>query len=96
MLPNTLFFGSLYSLTPFGPLFQFMDLTSLQETLPDPHIATDYSGSLTEPWISQNSTMSYIPSGPQGSCSWLILLLMHKYTVTERLKILAVNTVSDF
>ena len=56
-----------YSLTPFGSLFQFMDLTSLQETLPDPHTPTDYSGSLTEPWISQNSTMSYIPSGPQGT-----------------------------
>lgn len=74
---NTLFLGSLYSLTPFGSPFQFMDLTSLQETLPDHHTLTDYSGSLTEPWISQNSTMSYIPSGPQGSYSWLILL-MHK------------------
>jgi len=67
MLPNTFFFGSRYSLTPFGSLFQFMDLTSLQETLPDPRTPTNYSGSLTEPWISQNSTMSYIPSGPQGT-----------------------------
>lgn len=46
-----------------------MDLTSLQETLPDPHTTTtDYSGSLAQPWISQDSTMLYIPSGPQGIC----------------------------
>ncbi|CAO2195042.1 unnamed protein product [Urochloa humidicola] len=49
----------------------FMDLTSLQETLPDPHTTTDYSGGLTQPWISQNSTMPYIPSGPQGGLSYM-------------------------
>ncbi|CAL4946878.1 unnamed protein product [Urochloa decumbens] len=49
----------------------FMDLTSLQETLPDPHATTDYSGGLTQPWIYQNSTMPYIPSGPQGGLSYV-------------------------
>lgn len=67
------------STNPFDMAFEsdvdaddmFMDLTSLQETLPDHHTLTDYSGSLTEPWISQNSTMSYIPSGPQGGLSYV-------------------------
>ncbi|KAL6616265.1 hypothetical protein ACP70R_038535 [Stipagrostis hirtigluma subsp. patula] len=50
----------------------FMDLTSLQDSLPDPHAPADYSGrTLTEPWISQNSTMPYIPSGPQGGLSYV-------------------------
>jgi hypothetical protein len=44
-----------------------MDLTSLQATLPDPHVPAEYSGNLAEPWISQNSTVPYIPSAPQGN-----------------------------
>jgi len=49
----------------------FMDLTSLQDTLPDLHTTTDYSGSLAQPWVSQNSAMPYIPSGPQGGLSYV-------------------------
>jgi len=49
----------------------FMDLTSLQDTLPDLHTTTDYSGSLAQPWVSQNSTMPYIHSGPQGGLSYV-------------------------
>uniref|UniRef100_A0A0A9CNH8 Uncharacterized protein n=1 Tax=Arundo donax TaxID=35708 RepID=A0A0A9CNH8_ARUDO len=48
-----------------------MDLTSLQETLPDPHAPNDYSGSFTEPWVSQNTTLPYIPSGRQGGLSFM-------------------------
>ncbi|WVZ68450.1 hypothetical protein U9M48_017387 [Paspalum notatum var. saurae] len=67
------------STNPFDVAFEsdvgandmFMDLTSLQETLPDPLAHKDYSGSLTEPWISQNSTLPYIPSGPQGGLSYV-------------------------
>jgi len=46
-------------------------LTSLQDTLPDLHTTTDYSGSLAQPWVSQNSTMPYIHSGPQGGLSYV-------------------------
>ncbi|KAG2601503.1 hypothetical protein PVAP13_5KG437700 [Panicum virgatum] len=49
----------------------FMDLTSLQDTLPDLHTTTDYSGSLAQPWVCQNSAMPYIPSGPQGGLSYV-------------------------
>ncbi|PAN27895.1 hypothetical protein PAHAL_5G115800 [Panicum hallii] len=49
----------------------FMDLTSLQDTLPDLHTTTDYSGSLAQSWVSQNSTMPYVPSGPQGGLSYV-------------------------
>ena len=65
---SLLFFLPLYSLSFFCSFFQFMDLTSLQDTLPDLHTTTDYSGSLAQPWVSQNSAMPYIPSGPQGIC----------------------------
>ncbi|KAG8055012.1 hypothetical protein GUJ93_ZPchr0001g31025 [Zizania palustris] len=47
----------------------FMDLTSLQATLPNPCVNTDYSGNLTESWISQDSNMLYISSGTQGGLS---------------------------
>uniref|UniRef100_A0A0A9CUK0 Arf-GAP domain-containing protein n=1 Tax=Arundo donax TaxID=35708 RepID=A0A0A9CUK0_ARUDO len=61
------------STNPFDMAFEseFMDLTSLQETLPDPHAPTDYSGSVTEPCVSQNTTLPYIPSGPQGGLSYM-------------------------
>ncbi|XP_062181081.1 uncharacterized protein LOC133885382 [Phragmites australis] len=67
------------STNPFDMAFEsdddannmFMDLTSLQETLPDPHAPTDYPGSFTEPWVSQNTTLPYIPSGPQGGLSYM-------------------------
>jgi len=55
----------------FCSFFQFMDLTSLQDTLPDLHTTTDYSGSLAQPWVSQNSALPYIPSGPQGGLSYV-------------------------
>jgi hypothetical protein len=50
----------------FYSCFQFMDFTSLQATLPDPHVPAEYSGNLAESWISQNSTVPYIPSVPHG------------------------------
>ncbi|XP_062207220.1 probable ADP-ribosylation factor GTPase-activating protein AGD14 isoform X2 [Phragmites australis] len=67
------------STNPFDMAFEsdvdannmFMDLTSLQETLPDLHAPTDYSRSFTEPWDSQNSTLPYIPSMPQGGLSYM-------------------------
>ena len=62
------------STNPFDMAFEsdieasdmFMDLTSLKATLPDPHVPAEYAGNLTESWISQNSTMPYIPSGSEG------------------------------
>ncbi|OEL38656.1 putative ADP-ribosylation factor GTPase-activating protein AGD14 [Dichanthelium oligosanthes] len=62
----------------------FMDLTSLQETLPDPHTTPDYSGSLAQPWISQNSTMPYIPSGPQGGLSYVAGQDSHMLSSTQQ------------
>lgn len=67
------------STNPFDMAFEsdvedndmFMDLTSLQATLPDPHVPTEYSGNLTEPWIPQNSTVPYIPSASQGGLSYM-------------------------
>ncbi|BAB90399.1 putative ARF GAP-like zinc finger-containing protein ZiGA4 [Oryza sativa Japonica Group] len=66
------------STNPFDMAFEsdveasnmFMDLTSLQETLPNPHVNTDYSN-LTESWIPHNSNMPYISSGPQGGLSYM-------------------------
>ncbi|KAL6853546.1 hypothetical protein ACP4OV_019575 [Aristida adscensionis] len=87
------------STNPFDMAFEsdveandmFMDLTSLQDSLPDPHAPVDYSGrSLTEPWISQNSTIPYIPSGPQGALSYVagqdshILTSAHQGPFTPR------------
>lgn len=67
------------STNPFDMAFEsdieandmFMDLTSLQATLPDPHVPSEYSGDLAESWISQNSTVPYIPSAPQGGLSYI-------------------------
>uniref|UniRef100_A0A0E0C9F2 Arf-GAP domain-containing protein n=1 Tax=Oryza meridionalis TaxID=40149 RepID=A0A0E0C9F2_9ORYZ len=66
------------STNPFDMAFEsdveasnmFMDLTLLQETLPNPHVNTDYSN-LTESWIPHNSNMPYISSGPQGGLSYM-------------------------
>uniref|UniRef100_A0A0E0FUU0 Arf-GAP domain-containing protein n=1 Tax=Oryza nivara TaxID=4536 RepID=A0A0E0FUU0_ORYNI len=66
------------STNPFDMAFEsdveasnmFMDLTSLQEMLPNPHVNTDYSN-LTESWIPHNSNMPYISSGPQGGLSYM-------------------------
>jgi hypothetical protein len=72
-----------------------MDLTSLQETLPDPLTTSDYSGSLAHPWISHNSAMPYIPSGPQGINPLHQINLhaqVHKHINTENL---AVNAKHD-
>jgi hypothetical protein len=66
----------------FCSFFQFMDLTSLQDTLPDLHTTTDYSGSLAQSWVSQNSTMPYVPSGPQGIC--LLHQINHHAQVRKR------------
>lgn len=57
-----------YSRILFYFSFQFMDLTSLQATLPDPHVPTENTGNLTGSWISQNSSVPYIPSASQGIC----------------------------
>ncbi|KAG8078263.1 hypothetical protein GUJ93_ZPchr0007g3496 [Zizania palustris] len=62
------------STNPFDMAFEpdveandlFLDLTSLQATLPNPHVNTVYSGNLTESWIAHDSNMSQISSGPQG------------------------------
>lgn len=62
------------STNPFDMAFEsdievnnmFMDLTSLQAALPQPSVPAEYSGNLAESWISQNSTVPYIPSGSQG------------------------------
>ncbi|CAO2197191.1 unnamed protein product [Urochloa humidicola] len=62
----------------------FMDLTSLQETLPDPHAPMDYSGGLAQPWISQNSTMPYIPPGPQGGLSYMAGQDHHMLSSTQQ------------
>ncbi|KAI5003310.1 hypothetical protein ZWY2020_030470 [Hordeum vulgare] len=67
------------STNPFDMAFEsdveandmFMDLTSLQATLPDPHVPEEYSVSLAEPWMSQNSTVQYIPSASQGGLSYI-------------------------
>lgn len=67
------------STNPFDMAFEsdveandmFMDLTSLQATLPDPHVPEEYSVSLAEPWMSQNSTVPYIPSASQGGLSYI-------------------------
>jgi hypothetical protein len=67
------------STNPFDMAFEsdveandmFMDLTSLQATLPDPHASKNYSGSLAEPWISQNSTLPYVLHGPQGGLPYV-------------------------
>uniref|UniRef100_A0A0D9V717 Arf-GAP domain-containing protein n=1 Tax=Leersia perrieri TaxID=77586 RepID=A0A0D9V717_9ORYZ len=66
------------STNPFDMAFEsdveasdmFMDLASLQATLPNPHVNTDYSN-LTESWISHNSDMPYISAGPQGGLSYM-------------------------
>ena len=72
-----------------------MDLTSLQDTLPDLHTTTDYSGSLAQPWVSQNSTMPYIHSGPQGIC--LLHQINHHAQVRKRrnMENLTVNSKPD-
>ncbi|KAK1667673.1 hypothetical protein QYE76_055832 [Lolium multiflorum] len=67
------------STNPFDMAFEsdieandmFMDFTSLQATLPDPHVPAEYSGNLAEPWISQNSTVPYIPSVPHGGLPYI-------------------------
>lgn len=67
------------STNPFDMAFEsdiesndmFMDLTSLQASLPDPHVPAEYSGDLAESWISQNLTMPYIPSAPQGGLVYI-------------------------
>ncbi|GJN17379.1 hypothetical protein PR202_gb04440 [Eleusine coracana subsp. coracana] len=67
------------STNPFDVAFEsgveandvFMDLTSLQTTLPDPHASKDYLCSLTEPWVSQNPAMPYIPPSPQGGLPYV-------------------------
>uniref|UniRef100_A0ACD5WHC1 Uncharacterized protein n=1 Tax=Avena sativa TaxID=4498 RepID=A0ACD5WHC1_AVESA len=71
------------STNPFDMAFEsdiesndmFMDLTSLQASLPDPHVPAEYSGDLAESWISQNltvpMTMPYIPSAPQGGLVYI-------------------------
>uniref|UniRef100_J3L563 Arf-GAP domain-containing protein n=1 Tax=Oryza brachyantha TaxID=4533 RepID=J3L563_ORYBR len=66
------------STNPFDMAFEsdveasgmFMDLTSLQAALPNPHVNSDYSN-LTEPWIPHNSSMPYISSGQQGGLSYM-------------------------
>ncbi|XP_048568249.1 probable ADP-ribosylation factor GTPase-activating protein AGD14 [Triticum urartu] len=67
------------STNPFDMAFEsdveandmFMDLTSLQATLPDTHLPAEYSVNLAEPWMSQNSTVPYIPSASQGGLSYI-------------------------
>jgi hypothetical protein len=67
------------STNPFDMAFEsdieandmFMDFTSLQATLPDPHVPAEYSGNLAESWISQNSTVPYIPSVPHGGLPYI-------------------------
>ncbi|KAF7063759.1 hypothetical protein CFC21_070252 [Triticum aestivum] len=67
------------STNPFDMAFEsdveaidmFMDLTSLQATLPDTHLPAEYSINLAEPWMSQNSTVPYIPSASQGGLSYI-------------------------
>ncbi|KAF0892112.1 hypothetical protein E2562_013491 [Oryza meyeriana var. granulata] len=66
------------STNPFDMAFEsdveasdmFMDLTSLQATLPNPHVNTDYPN-LTDSWVPHNSNMPYISSGPQGGLSYM-------------------------
>ncbi|XP_040378163.1 LOW QUALITY PROTEIN: probable ADP-ribosylation factor GTPase-activating protein AGD14 [Oryza brachyantha] len=76
------------STNPFDMAFEsdveasgmFMDLTSLQAALPNPHVNSDYSN-LTEPWIPHNSSMPYISSGQQGILSFILqMILMQKNT----------------
>lgn len=62
-----------------------MDLTSLQATLPDPHVPEEYSVSLAEPWMSQNSTVPYIPSASQGNLPLHAKLILKQHTSTHEL-----------
>ncbi|TVU36570.1 hypothetical protein EJB05_18508 [Eragrostis curvula] len=80
------------STNPFDMAFEsavestdmFVDLTSLQETLPDPHAPTDYSGTLPETWMPQNSTMPYIPPEPQGGLPYVAAEGSHLLNSTQQ------------
>ncbi|XP_068660630.1 probable ADP-ribosylation factor GTPase-activating protein AGD14 [Aristolochia californica] len=54
-----------------GPSDGFLDMTSLQTTLPDPSIPTAFLGGVTHPWFPQNPVASYIPTVPQGSLAYM-------------------------
>ncbi|XP_068663783.1 probable ADP-ribosylation factor GTPase-activating protein AGD14 isoform X2 [Aristolochia californica] len=53
------------------PSGEFLDMTSLQATLPDPSIQTAFLGSVTHPWFPQNPVASYIPTVRQGSLVYM-------------------------
>ncbi|KAK8453893.1 hypothetical protein SEVIR_5G362100v4 [Setaria viridis] len=72
------------STNPFDIAFESDVDANDMETLPDPHTTSDYSGSLAHPWISHNSAMPYIPSGPQGGLSYVAGQDSHMLSPTKQ------------
>ncbi|KAK1393633.1 putative ADP-ribosylation factor GTPase-activating protein AGD14 [Heracleum sosnowskyi] len=45
----------------------FLDTSSMHGVLPNGQIPTAFSDGVTNPWFTQNSVATYVPTGPQGS-----------------------------
>ena len=56
-------------------LLQFMDMSSLQEALPNPDLSTFLDG-LPETWFS-SSSCAYVPSASHGMLSWTAYINDH-------------------
>ncbi|KAK1277466.1 putative ADP-ribosylation factor GTPase-activating protein AGD14 [Acorus gramineus] len=49
----------------------FLDMSSLQSTLPDPQFPSTFLGGVSQPWFPQNPAAPYVPTVPQGSLSFM-------------------------
>ncbi|KAK1295370.1 putative ADP-ribosylation factor GTPase-activating protein AGD14 [Acorus calamus] len=50
---------------------QFLDMSSLQSTLPDPQFPSTFLGGVSHSWFPQNPAAPYVPTVPQGSLSFM-------------------------
>ncbi|XP_043697302.1 probable ADP-ribosylation factor GTPase-activating protein AGD14 isoform X4 [Telopea speciosissima] len=53
------------------PNSMFLDMSSLQATLPNPQLPPAFLGSLNQPWFPQNPVTPYIPAAPQGGLVYM-------------------------
>ncbi|KAJ9185719.1 hypothetical protein P3X46_005316 [Hevea brasiliensis] len=49
----------------------FLDMSSFQSALPNPHLPSPFLGGVTEPWFPQDSATTYIPAVPQGGLAYM-------------------------
>ncbi|XP_042509887.1 probable ADP-ribosylation factor GTPase-activating protein AGD14 [Macadamia integrifolia] len=50
---------------------QFLDMSSLQATLPNPQLPPAFLGNLSQPWFPQNPVTPYISAAPQGGLPYM-------------------------